>query len=202
MTHVTLPVPPTAREAGPEPPRDSLTGLPGFDQLHARLAELTRRGRKPQRPFALSLFDLDSFGEVNERHGRAVGDAIIRAFAGHLRARFPEPAEVYRYGGDAIGVVLPGMDKEEAFLAFEAARAAFGPELEVTAESGPVRVTVGVSCGVAASPEDSRETQNLLRMLQAAIYRAKLQGPGKSCLAREEKMVTKTSHYTQGSWKV
>jgi hypothetical protein len=47
-------------------------------------------------------------------------------------------------------------------------------------------------------PDDGDAPQGLQRKLLAAIYRAKVAGGGKACLAREEKMVTKTSHYDQG----
>lgn len=184
----------------PQPIQDSeqdrLTGLPGFEAFASRMGELLRRTRKGGHPFALGLFDLDGFGKINEAHGRKAGDQTIRELA-KLLAEI-EGAEAFRYGGDAIGVLILGVEKEEAFLRLERARAAFGPELIAEGEHGSVKLAVSVSCGVAASPDDGEDRQDLLRKLQAALYRAKVSGPGKTCLAREEKMVTKTSHYTQG----
>jgi diguanylate cyclase (GGDEF)-like protein len=196
---------PLATQQAPKSPPDKLTGLPGFDAFAARLRELLRRKRSESGPVALALFDLDGFGKFNQEHGRAAGDALIRALAEHVTggvgpgaAASPAPGEVFRFGGDAIGVILPGMEKEEAFLLMEQVRAGFGPERTVAGENGKVTLPVGVSCGVAASPDDGEDAQDLQRKLIAALYRAKVQGPGKTCLAREEKMVTKTSHYTQG----
>jgi diguanylate cyclase (GGDEF)-like protein len=177
---------------------DVLTGLPGFDAYRGRLKDWLGRKGKTKRSITLGLFDLDGFGRINQTHGRGAGDEVIRGLAAHIAEGVGEAGEVFRYGGDAVGVLLPEMEKEEAFLLLERVRAGFGPELIVAGEAGGVSLPVGVSCGVAAAPDDGEEAQGLLRKLIAALYRAKVQGPGKTCLAREEKMVTKTSHYTQG----
>jgi diguanylate cyclase (GGDEF)-like protein len=177
---------------------DPLTGLAGFDGFRARMGELLRRARQGKHPFALGLFDLDGFGRVNEAHGREVGDGVIRRLAEYLAEAIGAAGELFRYGGDAIGVLLPETEKEGAFLLLERARAGFGSERVVGIDGGQADFKVSVSCGVAAAPNDGADAENLLRKLQAALYRAKVQGPGRTCLAREEKMVTKTSHYTQG----
>ena len=91
------------------------------------------------------------------------------------------------------------MEKEDAFLLIEACRRAFDAA-SVEAQNGwrAESPAATVSVAVAAWPEDGGRPEALERKLQAALYRAKVTGPGKVCLAREEKMVTKTSHYTQG----
>jgi predicted signal transduction protein with EAL and GGDEF domain len=86
-------------------------------------------------------------------------------------------------------VILPGMDKEDAFLLIERLRA--GADV-CTADGTPVTL----SAGIATAPEDGCMYFEFVRKADGAALRAKQQGKNRVCLAREEKMVTKTSHYT------
>jgi diguanylate cyclase (GGDEF)-like protein len=126
---------------------------------------------------SVGLFDIDWFGKVNDAHGREAGDSVIADLASHLETAVSNGGSVHRYGGDAFAALLPGVEKEEAFLLLEQARASFAEPRVVAAGDRGVELQVGVSAGVASSPDDSRN---------------------KVCLAREERMVTKTSHYAQG----
>ncbi len=87
--------------------RDSLTGLFNRRHLDATIARLeaTRARRNPdaREQAAIAIFDLDHFGEINKRHGHQAGDAILRAFADILRARFRGTDVVARYGGEEDG---------------------------------------------------------------------------------------------------
>jgi diguanylate cyclase (GGDEF)-like protein len=137
---------------------------------------------------AVALVDIDLMGRVNTKGGRVAGEQAIQALAATLQHQCADVATVYRYGGDAFTLLFDGTDKEQAFLRVEAARKAF-------AEAAP---GVTISVGVAASPDDASDTAMLMRRCSEALYRAKVRGRNRVALAREEKMVTKTSHYTQG----
>jgi predicted signal transduction protein with EAL and GGDEF domain len=93
---------------------------------------------------------------------------------------------------------MPGVDKEDAFLLLERVRQAFEGERELTADGQAVTICASISGGVAAFPEDGTTSQDLARKADDAMYRSKAAGRSKVSLAREERMVTKTSHYTQG----
>ncbi len=147
---------------------------------------------------SVGLFDIDWFGKTNDEHGRDVGDAVIAGLSTHLAAAADERGSVHRYGGDAFAVLLPGLEKEEAFLLLEAARASFTKTRVVEVGDRTLELRVGVSAGLASSPDDSSDPPILMRKASEALYRAKVGGRNKVCLAREEKMVTKTSHYAQG----
>ncbi len=147
---------------------------------------------------SVGLFDIDWFGKTNDEHGREVGDAVIDALSGHLAAMADGRGSVHRYGGDAFAVLLPGLEKEEAFLLLESARASFAESRVVDVGDRTLELRVGVSAGLASSPDDSADPPILMRKASEALYRAKVGGRNKVCLAREEKMVTKTSHYAQG----
>jgi diguanylate cyclase (GGDEF)-like protein len=177
--------------------RDGLTGLDGYDAcvqaVRAAIAGLPEDGT-----VSACLVDVDGFAAVNDRHGHAVGDAVLKAVAGHLVQGIGARGSVFRYAGDEFMAVLPGVEKEEAFLVLEGLRGAFDREHELEAEDGPLQVALTLSVGVAAAPEDGRAWQALARKAGDAVHRAKVSGRNKVCLAREERMVTKTSHYTQG----
>jgi diguanylate cyclase (GGDEF)-like protein len=175
---------------------DSLTQLPNYDTFIGDLAG--RIGQRPSESASMILIDIDGFGKVNDARGRGGGDATIAALGRYLSGRAPAGAGVFRYGGDAFMVFLTGTDKEQAFLLAETMRGEIATGTVVGVEERAVKSKITVSCGVAAFPDDGDTTPGLLRKVCEALYRAKVSGRNKVALAREEKMVTKTVHYTQG----
>ncbi len=178
--------------------RDPLTGVLKHE---AFLDAFTRRvgdAEEEQGSLSLAVADLDWFARVNAEQGRAVGDAALKAMTRHLARAVAGSGSVYRYGGDEFLVLLPRMEKEPAFLALEQARASFGGEHALEADGTTATVRLAFSVGIATYPDDGRRLQGLLRKASDAVYRAKARGGNTVCLAREERMVTKTSHYTQG----
>ena len=178
--------------------RDALTDLPGYEAFLTDL-EASQETMEPSgRSVSIALVDIDEFGKVNVANGHAAGDEAIRALAQALVGAIGDEAEVYRYGGDAFMVLFAGMEKEQAFLRMEEARALFGGEHVVEVGNTSVRLNLTVSMGIAAFPDDGTKVPDLIRKCSEALYRAKVSGRNKVALAREKKMVTKTSHYTQG----
>lgn len=141
-------------------------------------------------PVSVAVFDVDLMGRFNEAHGRDHGDDALGAFAGGLASVLEEGEQLYRFGGDAFAILLPGVEKEQAFLRVEQLRAAL--------DEDPAAPGFTVSVGVASVPDDAQKSRELVLKASEALYRAKVNGRNKVCLAREEKMVTKTSHYQQG----
>ncbi len=177
---------------------DPLTGLAQYDgfieQLEADMAQAEKDGGS----VSMALIDIDWFAKLNKEHGSEAGDGVLKTLAGFLQDTFSDRGQVYRYGGDAFAVLLADVEKEEAFLLMEEARRSFAGDREVDAGDEPVTLPISITVGVAALPDDANTPQELTRKANEAVYRAKVGGRAKVCLAREEKMVTKTSHYTQG----
>src|SRR5688572_30690255 len=92
---------------------DSLTGLP--DRSAFERAFAARVAKKTKEPVVVSLavVDIDLFGEINTHHGRDGGDGVLCELASAAQAI--AEAEVFRFGGDALAVMLPGVEKEQAF---------------------------------------------------------------------------------------
>ena len=87
--------------------RDSLTTLPNRRYFTAVLARWVEEAREAPLPFALLILDLDWFKAVNDRHGHAVGDACLRAFAEQLQQSFDTPQDVVaRLGGEEFAVLI------------------------------------------------------------------------------------------------
>ena len=185
-------------EAARKTDLDATTGLPMYASFLQDLSEKLVTKDAKDACVSIVLLDIDWFGKVNEAHGRAIGDGAIACLAKHLVSSLNASGAVYRYGGDAFMVLFDGFDKEEAFLKMEGARGTFEGNHRLGGAGKSVEVTLTISGGVAAFPDDGTEVPILVRKCNEALYRAKVRGRNKICIAREEKMVTKTTHYTQG----
>ena len=168
--------------------RDALTGLPLRAPFERELAREVAAAQADSSSVSVAVLDVDLFGKLNSEQGQAAADAALAALAAQFAALLAAGASVYRIGGDGLGAILPGVDKEQAFLRVEAFRTALN--------AGTPAVTVSI--GVASFPDDALKANEVFLKACEALYRAKVTGRDKVCLAREEKMVTKTSHYTQG----
>ena len=177
---------------------DALTGLPGYEACVQTMAREVQGEEGGATCVTLALFDLDWFARVNKEHGSEIGDAALRVLARHLTSVFSGTGQVFRFGGDALMVLLPTVSKEQGFLLAEEARKGFDRSHTVSDGGKKVNVTLSISVGVAAFPDDGTRDGDVMRKANEAVYRAKVSGRNKVCLAREEKMVTKTSHFTQG----
>ncbi len=167
------------------------TGREAFLQ---EVEALLAAARKSGGPVCFALVDMDLQGRLNQRLGRVAGEAAIERLGAALAEALPA-ARVARVGGDAFGVAW-AVEKEAAFLALEQFRTSFDDAHTLAGQRAEVELQVSV--GLAAYPDDGAAASDLFAKASGALYRAKATGRNKVCLAREEKMVTKTSHYTQG----
>ncbi len=176
---------------------DPLTGLSSRNTFETDLsAELSGPDRN-EGAVSVAVLDVDMFGRMNEQLGRSGGDAMLRLMAESLAAA-AAPGSVYRFGGDAFGVLWRQLEKEKAFLVLERFREAFSGPQVAEVDGRQLECEVAFSAGIASYPDDGAAAAELVSKAAEALYRAKVTGRNKVCLAREEKMVTKTSHYTQG----
>ena len=143
----------------------------------------------------IALVDLDNFARVNSDFNRDEGDRVIIETGNHLKNYLGENGTLYRVGGDEFGFIFKGqMEKEDIFLLMEDMRKNYGVKL-------PDGTAMTISIGIATAFENASRYQELVRMADSAMFRAKYNGRNKVALAKEEKMVPKTSHYTQDQLK-
>ena len=141
------------------------------------------------------LIDLDHFMRVNDNFGFDEGDRVLIETGKHIQKYVGEQGTVYRVAGDEFGIIYKGeMEKEEVFLLMEEMRKNYQIKL-------PNNEAMTLSIGIATAFENASRYQELFRMAESAMFRAKFSGRNKVALAREEKMVPKTSHYTQDQLK-
>jgi diguanylate cyclase (GGDEF)-like protein len=144
---------------------DALTGLPSrwaFDeQLEREIARASRYGGK----LTLCLADLDGLQAINDRHGRAAGDDVLRAVAIILE-RLRDTDQAFRFGGDEFAMIFPGVDYVKARTAVCRAQTAV--------ERDPACLGVGFSWGLADLSAGDAGT--LVTRADAALYKAKENG--------------------------
>jgi diguanylate cyclase (GGDEF)-like protein len=148
---------------------DPLTGLLNRQGLHRRFREVAEQARLTQRPVALVLFDLDRFKDLNDTHGHARGDAVLKDVAYVLRKELRTFELLYRIGGEELLLVLPGAELASACHVAETARGAIE-----SARPGGLPVTA--SFGVCSSTGPGVEFDTMFQSADMALYEAKRSG--------------------------
>jgi diguanylate cyclase (GGDEF)-like protein len=148
---------------------DPLTSMLNRNALAVRVAELRHQARIVQQPIGLIIADIDQFKVVNDTHGHAVGDAVLRDIAYTLRKRLRAFDLAYRLGGEEFLVLLPGADAGQAALLAERLR-----ETISAVRHGGQPVTM--SFGVSASGPRSFDYERVFEAADQALYAAKAAG--------------------------
>lgn len=150
--------------------RDPLTGLYNRRYMEDALERYISLAERTGSPTAIIMVDLDHFKALNDEHGHAKGDAVLRDVAAQLVGGLRPSDVVCRYGGEELVVILPNCGLEDARLRAEALRA------RVEGLSEVHEAQISASFGVAAIPETSSSNADIVPMADAALYVAKQQG--------------------------
>jgi len=150
---------------------DHVTGIHNRRQLF-NLGELEfRRARRFDRPLSAIMIDIDHFKNVNDTHGHAKGDQVLKSLAQFLQVQLREFDILGRYGGEEFVIVLPGADLPNARNV--AYRLRTGVQ-ERPMINGSVSITV--SLGVTELSSDILDFQALMNKADMAMYDAKRAG--------------------------
>jgi diguanylate cyclase (GGDEF)-like protein len=161
---------------------DDLTGLYNHRFLVDYLGQQVALAERLNTPLAVLVLDLDHFKRVNDTHGHPVGDVVLTAFAHTLTSSIRRADLAARYGGEEFIVVMSNTASPDARRVAEKIRAAV-EALVVPVDSGGQAVTLTVSVGGAAYPDDTTTAQQLLATADAALYDAKHGGRNRVCMA-------------------
>ena len=157
---------------------DHLTGI-GNRRAFFDAAEIEiRRWRRLPRPLSLVLVDADHFKKINDTHGHAVGDAVLRHIARLMGATFRQVDVVARIGGEEFAVLLPSADLASAQRVAERLRAALEAQPAPT-DAGLVGCTVSI--GIATMHDGTASVEALLKRADEALYAAKHSGRNRVC---------------------
>jgi two-component system, cell cycle response regulator len=168
---------------------DDLTLAFNGRYLASHLVEEMERARRSDTALSMLLMDLDHFKLVNDKHGHAVGDQVLRVFVERVRAATRKVDVLVRRGGEEFVLLMPTTTMAQAKVIAERVRRHASDEPVVV---GSVRVTQTASIGVATW--DGREPADALqRRADEAMYDAKQRGRNRVELSKSRSRVSKKS---------
>jgi two-component system cell cycle response regulator len=153
---------------------DGLTKLHNHRFFQDELARAFEESQRYQRPLSLAMIDIDFFKKVNDTHGHAVGDDVLKRAATLFRDSVRSTDLVARYGGEEFAVMMPETTLHDA--------EAFAEKIRHLVETTPLETQIGplaitVSIGVASVPHSRiHSAKELIIAADKALYRAKRNG--------------------------
>ncbi|PZO08888.1 MAG: hypothetical protein DCF27_07625 [Lysobacteraceae bacterium] len=150
--------------------RDPLTDTPNRTVMLDRMETAMAMARRRKSLLAVMFLDLDHFKRINDTHGHARGDELLKLVARRLESAVRDADTVSRFGGDEFLVLLADISQvqDAGVIAAKILQALAEPHELADSETG-VRASIGISL----FPEDGNEVQALLESADKAMYRAK-----------------------------
>jgi len=152
---------------------DMLTGIPNRSLFTDRLARETRVASREHTTLALFYLDLDDFKAVNDTHGHAAGDEVLRQAALRIQDCVRDVDTVARIGGDEFAVIAPQLgDPMDAEVVAERILTALALPHPMQGQDSICTASIGITL----FPRDADDDESLLRNADVAMYRAKEAG--------------------------
>ncbi len=164
---------------------DALTGVYNRRYMNAHLDRQVMEIGDTQKPVSIIMFDLDLFKSVNDNHGHAAGDDVLKEVTRRISSNIRDFDMVARYGGEEFVVVMPNTALDVATTVAERLRKSLEDEAFAVAESGAL-LTVTASLGVATTCDPMETAESLLKRADDALFGAKRAGRNKVCAAEPE----------------
>jgi diguanylate cyclase (GGDEF)-like protein len=154
---------------------DSLTGLPNRHWFLHFVPPALAHAEANGQGVALLFIDLDEFKQVNDSHGHAVGDRLLKAAAARLLSQLRPSDRVARFGGDEFIVLLSPFDNDEQVgMVAQRIIQAFSKPFQIDQEQH----AIGASVGISVFPRDGADAATLIRHSDIAMYAGKNEGKG------------------------
>jgi diguanylate cyclase (GGDEF)-like protein len=154
---------------------DVLTGLSNRRRLMTRLDEEVARARRYKTPLSVVMIDIDHFKQVNDTYGHAMGDEVLRNIGTMLKANVRNTDLAARYGGEELTLVLPHTDLAAAVQVAENLRQKFA-NIEHILDGATLNKTASMGVAARDGETDMPDAENLLKLADEALYRAKQNG--------------------------
>ena len=160
---------------------DTLSGLANRLQFNRALANAVKS--LPDKRFAIVHCDLDRFKAVNDSHGHAAGDAVIKEVARRMKVAVGENDLVARVGGDEFMIIMRSTtDRTRLRKLSNELIAAISSPISLP---GGEDATIGLSIGISIAPDQGVDGEELVAASDAALYFSKEQGRGRMVFARD-----------------
>lgn len=161
---------------------DPLTGAYNHRFFHEYLNQQLDRAKRYELPLGLLVFDIDDFGEYNNRFGHLAGDRLLCDIAGVLESSCAPSCVVARLGGDVFAIVAPESDREATGL--------LGTRLldMISIETGAAPGLVSASAGMAMFPDHAQEAERLVRLADGALFHSKESGRARLTVYSSERV--------------
>jgi len=174
----------TREELRTQATHDGLTGLWNRGAILEILDKELARACRTSAPLAILMADLDHFKHINDTHGHAAGDTVLREVARRLTASLRPYDSVGRVGGEEFLLILPGCDAATAASVAERVRSGIAAApIAIAEEATQLTVSVGVACRAQDGSEDG---EALVRASDVALYEAKRAGRNRFATAARE----------------
>ncbi|MBL9011205.1 MAG: PleD family two-component system response regulator [Alphaproteobacteria bacterium] len=154
---------------------DQLTGLYNRRYMSRHLDTQLKFALEAKKPLSFLIMDIDFFKSINDSHGHAIGDEILRGFASRLKANVRGIDLACRYGGEEFVVIMPETDVAFAYAVAERLRQNVA-DVPFAISSGGGPLTVTVSIGVTSIERPDETADSILKRADQALYRAKRDG--------------------------
>lgn len=161
---------------------DPLTGLMNRRATFARLAEIARDAPAHRQPYALMLLDIDRFKLINDTHGHAAGDAVLRELARRLSGNMRDSDLLGRIGGEEFLVALPATPMERARQVAERLRQVTEADPVMLPSGAGVYVTLSIGLCLGTGGDETPEAA--CDRADRALYAAKAHGRNTVTIAR------------------
>lgn len=155
---------------------DALTGLANRFQMSQALEKILDAPVEANRQCAILLLDLDRFKQVNDTMGHPAGDALLKQVSQRLERAVEKMGQVGRLGGDEFKVIVPTRVSHDSLA--ELARNIIHSLSQPYSIDGQ-RVVIGASVGIAVAPDHGKNSEELIRNADLALYAAKDGGRGR-----------------------
>lgn len=166
---------------------DGKTNLYNYRYLDVQLNEEVRKATQSGRSLSLIFGDMDYLRDINNTYGHLAGDRALKAVARVFR-RYARPGDVAaRFGGEEFVLLLPGMEREQAWEIAEQIRRDTATHRLTTDDGGVFSVTI--SLGLATFPADANTVQGLIKAADEAVYTAKHNGRNQVCVHQQTGVV-------------
>jgi diguanylate cyclase (GGDEF)-like protein/PAS domain S-box-containing protein len=151
---------------------DTLTGLANRALFRDRLEQTIARAKRSRDTFAVLLFDLDGFKQVNDSLGHTAGDELLRAAADRLGSVTRPDDTLARLGGDEFALLLEGTDETGAAHVADRVLERLGEPIAVSQRA----LSLSASIGIVVHHGGGTDSEELLRHADVAMYAAKAAG--------------------------